>query len=174
MPAQAGIHDFYLVMEHSFTIRFAKPGDAPKMLECHREAVFTKAASHYSPKELEAWSPLATAERTQRMENEIVDKNIIFLVAEKENQTLGFAIVNCKESKLGAVYAKPSRGKNVGRALLEKVEALAQQRGVTHLAMEASLNAEEFYKAHGYSSLGRAKHNFSGVESEIVKMEKKL
>jgi GNAT superfamily N-acetyltransferase len=155
------------------TIRPAQKGDGVAMLEAHREAVFSKAAGHYSHARLEAWSPGATPERIQSVENEIADPAFIVLVAEFESDILGFAMAIPALSQLRALYVKPNAVGHVGRALLGEIEAQAFGAGSPYLQFNASLNAEAFYTANGYVKIGQAEHLASdGGRSPGVQLKK--
>jgi GNAT superfamily N-acetyltransferase len=155
------------------TIRPAQSGDAVAMLEAHREAVFSKAAGHYSHARLEAWSPGATSERIHSVENEIADPAFIVLVAEFESKILGFATAIPARSELRALYVRPNSVGHVGRALLREIETRAFRAGAPWLQFDASMNAEAFYKANGYVEIGRAEHVASdGGRSAGVRLKK--
>ena len=62
------------------------------MMEVHREAVFAKAAGHYSRAILEAWAPGATTDRVVQVGHEIADPAFIVLVAEAAGDLIGFAM----------------------------------------------------------------------------------
>ncbi len=154
-------------------IRLATPSDAAALMRVHREAVFAKAAGHYDPARLESWSPGATPDRVARVEREIADPDFIVLVAEVEAEVVGFAMATPPQNKLQALYVKPNAEGRVGRALLAEIEKRAFSAGASLLAFDASLNAEAFYKANGYTETGRADYvSPSGEASPAVQMQK--
>jgi GNAT superfamily N-acetyltransferase len=155
------------------TIRRAVLRDAKAMMEVHREAVFAKAAGHYSRAILEAWAPGATTDRVVQVGHEIADPAFIVLVAEAAGDLIGFAMAIPTNGELRAVYVKPNRVGGVGRALLAEIEgrafALADQ-----LACDASLNAEEFYKANGYQAEAPIRHVLRrGTAIPCIRMSKR-
>ncbi len=79
-------------------------------------------------------------------------------------------------NELRAVYVHPSAGRRgVGARILQKLEKLTTERGVEHLALDASLNAEAFYTRHGYEAGERTTHEFhSGASVSCIKMTKQL
>jgi len=155
-------------------IRPAISTDASALLRVHREAVFSKAAGHYDQARLEAWSPGATPERVARVESEIANPDFIVLVAEANDEIIGFAMAHPAENKLGAMYVRPNLIGNVGRALLLEMEKQAFNAGAQFLEFDASLNAEAFYKANGYEEIGRADHvSANGDVSAAVQLRKK-
>jgi hypothetical protein len=92
------------------TIRPAVLRDAKTMMEVHRQAVFAKAAGHYSRAILETWAPGATADRVVQVEHEIADPAFIVLVAEAAGDLIGLAMAIPTKGELRAVYVKPNPG----------------------------------------------------------------
>jgi hypothetical protein len=68
------------------------------------------------------------------------------LVAEADDEIIGFAMANPSKNELLAVYIKPNSIGNVGHALLTEVENRAFRVG-EFLTCDASLNAEGFYSS---------------------------
>jgi GNAT superfamily N-acetyltransferase len=155
------------------TISTAVSGDAMAMMEVHREAVFAKAAGHYSRAMLEAWAPGATADRVAHVEQEIANPAFIVLVAEAAGDLIGFAMAVPSKGELNAIYIKPNRVGGVGRALLAEIEGRAFAL-TDRLACDASLNAEEFYKANGYQAEALIRHDIlSGTAVPCIRMSKR-
>jgi hypothetical protein len=153
-------------------IRPAQLNDATSMIHAHREAVFAGAGNHYSQAILEAWSPGTTPDRVARMEQQISDPTLIILVAEYGADIVGFALVNTAINELGAVYVKPNSIGGVGRTLLAEVEKRAFAI-VEFLTCDASLNAETFYKANGYTEEFRTTHTLkTGPTMPCIRMKK--
>lgn len=143
------------------------------MMRVHREAVFAKAAGHYSRAILEAWAPGVTSDRVARVAQEITDPDFIVLVAEAAGAIIGFAMAIPLKGELRAAYVEPNPIGKVGRALLAKIERLAFARA-DRLACDASLNAEEFYKANGYCAECGTDHVLaSGIAVACVRISKR-
>ena len=130
----------------AFEIRAARCADAADIMHVRREAILAKSASHYDPVILNDWADAGDA---GRMAKRISDPDYRALVAEAGGDIIGFAMAAISEHELQALYVKPNPIGKVGTALLAAIEALAFQ-AVPYLVCEASLNAEGFYKAHGY------------------------
>ena len=78
-------------------------------------------------------------------------------------------------NELRAVYVKPNSIGRIGRALLAEVEKRALNAGAEFLVCDASLSAEAFYRANGYTEEGRGQHRLrSGELMECVFMRKDL
>ena len=151
-------------------IRIARRGDAAELVRLRREAILAKAASHYDPVTLNDWADAPDAGRTAKR---ISDPDYRVLVAEAGGEIIGFAIAALSKRELQALYAKPNPIGKVGTALLVVIEDLAFQ-AVPFLVCDASLNAESFYKAHGYIVECRKDHVSSSgnMVSRVVQMRK--
>jgi hypothetical protein len=154
-------------------IRRANHNDATSLLEVHRVAVFSKAAGYYDEARLEAWAPGPIPERIARIEQEITSIDFIFLVAEIENKIVGYASAIPSKNELRSLHVKTNSIGNVGRTLLAEIEKQAFNAGAEFLEFDASLNAEAFYKANGYTEIGLADHvSGNGDISAAVQMRK--
>ena len=103
----------------------------------------------------------------------ISDPDYRALVAEADGDIIGVAMAVISKHELRALYVKPNQVGHVGRRLLAALEELAFA-AVPFLVCDASLNAEAFYKAHGYVEEYRKDHVSSrgGVVSRVVQMKK--
>ena len=154
------------------TIRPARPSDAAAMLQVHREAILSKAAGHYQQVTLDAWAVGVTADRVARFERQIVDPEFIVLVAEAGRELIGYGIAVPSHRQLRALYVKPNAIGRVGVTLLAEVETLAFEVA-EELTCDASLNAVAFYRANGYTELGRMEHVLSsGASVPCMRMKK--
>lgn len=150
-------------------IRSAVRGDVTEIVRVRREAIFARAASHYDPVILNDWANAGDAGRTAKR---ISDPDYRTLVAEAGGEIIGFAMAALSKRELLALYARPNKTGNIGRDLLAAIEQLAFQAAAL-LVCEASLNAEAFYKANGYTAeRGKDLVTSSGVVSRVVKMKK--
>lgn len=58
---------------------------------------------------------------------------------------------------------------------LQGMERIARDRGLTHLELHSSVNAEPFYAALGYEALEREEHSLrSGYRMVALRMRKSL
>jgi putative acetyltransferase len=153
-------------------IRPAIVDDARRILEAHNAAVHRTAAREYASDILAAWAAPLDAGNVQRMAGIIASQSELLLVAEID----GFGSIIPKNSELRAVYVHPDFGrKGIGNRILSALEDLARQYALAELTMDASLNAEEFYLAHGYVVVDRGDHPLrTGARMRCVKMRKAL
>jgi hypothetical protein len=151
-------------------IRTALRADVPDIIRVRREAILSKAAGHYDPVTLNDWADAAGGGRTAKR---ISDPDYRVLVAEARGEIIGFAMAAIAKRELQALYVKPNPIGKVGTALLAAIEDLAFQ-AVPFLVCDASLNAESFYKAHGYIEECRKDHVSSSGDmiSRVVQMRK--
>ncbi len=155
-----------------FVIRRARPIDAAALTHVHREAILAKASAHYAPAVLEGWAMKCTPDQVVRFEQEIGDPAFIFLVAEIENEVIGFGVAVPEREELRALYVKPNAAGNVGCTLLSELEEQAFTR-TGALTCDASLNAVAFYKRNGYTEQGEVEHVLrSGTSITCARMRK--
>jgi hypothetical protein len=139
-----------------------------------REAILSKAATHYDQAILNDWADAMDAsDRVARIGKRISDPNWIVLVAEAGGEIIGFAMAVASRNELEALYTRHNPIGHVGRALLAAVEHLAFETA-EFLTCDASLNAACFYKANGYTEERRKDHVSSSgdVISMVVQMRK--
>jgi len=154
-------------------IRTAKHADAGAIHAVHVRAIREGTVSHYSPVEVEIWAG--------RMAPEWYIKPIaanIFLVAELDSGVVaGFGELDIEEAEVKAVYVTPEHKRGgIGRRLLMCLEAIARERGLRRLTLNASLNAEPFYVACGFIPVARTTHELgaTGVHIQCITMAKEL
>ena len=146
------------------------------MLRVHYAAVHQTAATEYGAEVRQDWSPPVTAERIDRYLSGSARNEEATLVAVADGRVIGFASIVAPLNELRAVYVSPAVGRRgVGSRLLISIEELARVRGLTELRLDSSLNAVDFYEAHGYVAEGRAEHALStGRKMECIPMQKTL
>jgi Acetyltransferase (GNAT) domain len=151
-------------------IRAAVRSDVDDIMRVRREAILSKAAGHYDPVTLNDWADAADA---GRMTKRISDPDYRALVAEAGGKIIGFAVAAIAKRELQALYVKPNPIGDIGSALLAAIEDLAFQ-AVPFLICDASLNAESFYKVHGYIEECRKDQLSSSGDmiSRVVQMRK--
>jgi putative acetyltransferase len=155
-------------------IRTAVQSDATEIVHVRREAILSKAASHYDQAIVEDWADaMDAADRIARIERNISDPGFVVLVAEAGGDLIGFASAALANHELQTLYVRPNQIGNVGRALLAALEKIAFET-VPFLVCDASLNAEAFYKANGYIEECRKDYvsRPGGLASRVVRMRK--
>jgi putative acetyltransferase len=157
-------------------IRPAVVADAIAIIDVHFAAVQQTARSFYPQEVVDGWSTQPNQTRYEQIRRAIEKGEELFVVAEDASGVIGFGSIVPALQELRAVYVHPRAGRRgVGSAILRCLEQLAIDRGVLQLQMDASINAEEFYKRSGYEILERGVHQFrNGPEMACVKMKKSL
>jgi len=127
-------------------IRRVTPKDLPEVAAVHRASILDLCAAHYSTAELSLWTGALRPDRYAAM---LVGRE--FFVAEEDNAILGFGILDLSQSLINATYVSPMAvRRGVGRRLVEAMEELARQAGVSRLHLNSTLNAVPFYERLGY------------------------
>ena len=142
----------------------------------HYEAVHQTAFEFYPYEILEVWSARPGEARYIWMRNVIANGDNVVVVGEVDSCILGFGIFVPRLEEICALYVHPASGRRgVGKAILQVLEMRAAEEGNMRIRLNASLNAEPFYRSNGYTSLARGKFRLSaGHEMDCVKMEKRF
>lgn len=162
--------------EASTTVRTASADDAEAMVAVHFAAVRGIAPGVYAPTVLLAWSPAPNAARHAWMREQVTGGRFLALVAERDGRVGGFALCRADEGFLQALYVDPRQaGHGVGRSLLAACEAAMRSQGHVSARVLASLNAEAFYRAAGYRTVGPASQPLAdGTLLACIEMRKPL
>jgi putative acetyltransferase len=158
------------------TVRPAVAADAETIIHVHFAAVHRTASTFYSPEVLDSWSRRPDEARYQQMREIIIGGDELVLVAEVASRVVAFGSIVPRLRELRAVYVHPDAGgRGIGSQVLAALERLALERGVSHLHMDASVNAEAFYQHAGYEVVERGIHRLrTGQDMACVKMFKTL
>ena len=93
------------------------------------------------------------------LEKDAEDDSAIHFLALVNGQAVGAArlVVHGDEGKVGRMSVlSPFRGRGIGSALLQKVEAAAREQGLVRLRLHAQDHALKFYQRLGYQVTGEA------------------
>jgi len=158
------------------SVRPAIVDDAQGILEAHSAAVHRTASRHYASDILTAWAAALDVDNVRRMAGIIASRSELIVVAEVDAKIVGFGSIVPKNNELRAIYVHSDFGREgVGGRILSALEDLARRHGLTELAMDASLNAEDFYLNHGFAVIERGEHTLSaGARMRCVRMRKAL
>jgi GNAT superfamily N-acetyltransferase len=150
-------------------LRPAQEGDRRAMWHLHCRSVESLCRGAYSSHEVRTWVELLRPDGYLRTEHPRT-----VLVAERGRDLVGFGQLDTFLGELEALYVAPEEvGHGVGSALLSSLEALAWRRGARKMSLDASLNAETFYQARGYTRLHMASRFLtSEVRLACVRMSK--
>lgn len=159
------------------TLRPAVPGDAAAMVEVHHAAVQAVDRRHYSDEVLAAWSPPPDARRRDWLADLINQPSTLCTVAVVDDGVIvGFCIALPEQALLKALYVHPAcKGQRIGQALLQEIEERCRAVGIEALELNASHNAEAFYRRCGYRPQGAVTQPLTGaVSMAATRMIRKL
>ena len=97
------------------------------------------------------------------------------VVAEIDGRVVGIGALVLKNAELRACYVAPSASRQgVGSLIVQKLESIAHEHALKTLDLDATVTAEPFYAAHGYSVRERGERVLRGQRMACVKMHKVL
>lgn len=139
------------------SIRPATQADKDAMYRVHVDAISVLARKAYAEEELRAWTDRLTPDSYADV---IVSR--VVLVAEANGEVVGFCQFDPETGEVEATLVDPRYANaGVGSRLLEAVEQIARDRSLKLLHLASSLNAEPFYRKHGFAVKRRAVFPFA-------------
>jgi putative acetyltransferase len=137
------------------TVRPLRDDELRLYLEIHGRAIRGLASTHYTADVIDGW--IVPANEDTMRDLRANRDNEIRLIAELDGTPVGIGALVVERSELRACYVCPEGARRgCGSALVREIERLARMNGVSHLDLAASLNAEPFYTAHGYTVVERS------------------
>ena len=134
------------------------PADIPVLAAIFTAAIEELTGDDYSSDQQEAWLSVADDE-------EAFGKKLaggLTLIATLRNAPVGFASLEGKDH-IDMLYVHPSAaGQGVASSLCDALEKLAGGRGAKSLTVNASDNAQEFFKKRGYVAKQRNSVTING------------
>jgi putative acetyltransferase len=146
------------------------PADTPVLAAIFAAAIQELTGDDYDETQQEAWASVADdeAEFGKRLAGELT------LIASLKNAPVGFASLKGKDH-IDMLYVHPTAaGQGVASALLNALEKLAGARGAEKLTVEASDNAQEFFRKRGYVAQQRNSVTINGEWLANTTMQKAL
>ena len=160
----------------SFEIRRADASDAEAIAVAHLDSIRSIGPAYYDASVVSDWGAHVEAGLYLRA----MQSAVVFFIAIDTRDTrtvLGFSSHYIEGTGHGiGVYVRGSAARRgIGSALLRRAEADAIASSATHLEIDASLAAVDFYRAHGFKERGRGVHRLpSGRSMACVFMTKQL
>ena len=156
-------------MTRGLRLRLATEADRRALWRLHARSVETLCQGAYSGREVRTWVDLLRPDGYLRPEQPRT-----VLVAERGQCLAGFGQLDLVLGELEALYVAPEEaGHGVGSWLLSSLEALAWRAGAMGVSLDASLNAEPFYRARGYVRLHTARRVLTpDVQLACIRMRK--
>ena len=157
-------------MSEAPALRPFLPADTPVLAAILTAAVEELTGDDYSRDQQEAWASVADDEEAfgKKLAGELT------LIATLRSAPVGFASLKGKE-QIDMLYVHPGAvGKGVASALCDALERLAGARGAKSLTVDASDNAQEFFKKRGYVAKQRNSVTVNGEWLANTTMQKTL
>jgi ribosomal protein S18 acetylase RimI-like enzyme len=151
-------------------IEKAQAEDAEAVWALRSNALRTQCAGHYDADLLTAW---AGSSMPDGFAKTVADG--FHVIREDDNKHIvACGLIVLEKGSIEALFVDPATfRKGYGRAMLQHLETLARQYGLSRLTLKATLNAAGFYRACGFTGDAIGKHQSpSGLELDCVLMEK--
>jgi putative acetyltransferase len=146
------------------------PADIPILAAIFAAAIEELTGDDYSEAQQEAWAAAADDEDAfgKKLASELT------LIATLQNSPVGFASLKGKDH-IDMLYVHPSvAGQGVATMLCDALEKLAGSRGAKSLTVDASDNAQEFFRKRGYAPRQRNSVTINGEWLANTTMQKTL
>jgi putative acetyltransferase len=127
------------------------PADAPLLAEIFRASIEELTGDDYDPAQQAAWA--AAADDEAAFAARLGEK--LTLIAALDGSPVGFAVLEGAHT-IDMLYVHPAAaGQGVASALYGALEKLAASRGASHLTVQASDTAREFFAHRGFTAQQR-------------------
>lgn len=149
------------------SLRPARPGDGEALFDITRRSVEALAKLHYTPEQIAGWM----GDRTPAYYEDLIAKGEV-VVAEFKGAVMGF--VDSEPGEVTRLFLLPGvAGSGLGARLLTIGIANARKGHTGPIKVESTVNAEGFYRRHGFRTIERGyfSHGLGGDPLEIVHME---
>ena len=152
----------------SITLRAARAGDGAAVFAVTHQSITELAQGRYSAEQLRGWMGQRSHDDYERA---IAKGGMV--VACQGDTVVGFVDAEPGEVTRLFVLAQAA-GQQLGSRLLAAGLAKAQAPHVQVIKVESTLNAEGFYRRHGFIATGRDvfSHGVGGDPIEVVLMER--
>jgi len=156
-------------MSEAPALRPYLPADTPVLAAIFAAAIGELTGDDYTEEQQQAWMAVAEDEEFgRRLTADLT------LIATLQNSPVGFASLRGKDH-IRMLYVHPgAAGQGVASMLLDALEKLAGGRGAAKLTVDASDNAEGFFRKRGYVAMQRNSITLNGEWLANTTMQKTL
>ena len=144
-----------------FEIRQATIDDIPEITSLFRNTIININSRDYSDKQIKVWA--SGADDIEKWEKRI--NNDYFIVAEANNQIIGFSYLTKGNYLDGLFVHKDYQRKTIASKLLRIMESRASINGFDVLKSDVSITARPFFESKGYQVV---KENTIPREGEVL------
>jgi putative acetyltransferase len=146
------------------------PADTPMLAAIFAAAIEELTGDDYSEAQQEAWA--AAADDEAAFGKKLA--GALTLIATLQDSPVGFASLKGKDH-IDMLYVHPSvAGQGVATILCDALEKLAGSRGAKNLTVDASDNAQDFFRKRGYAPRQRNSVTINGEWLANTTMQKTL
>ena len=145
-----------------FEIRQATIDDIPEITSLFRNTIININSRDYSDKQIKVWA--SGADDIEKWEKRI--NNDYFIVAEANNQIIGFSYLTKGNYLDGLFVHKDYQRKTIASKLLRIMESRASINGFDVLKSDVSIPALPFFDSHYYEVEKKQKKSFKGLVFE--------
>lgn len=151
-------------------IRRASTSDLPALQTLFVETIRNTCKEDYNEEQIECWA--SSVKNRNRWEEKLTRQ--YFLVAESDDEILGFASLEDGNTLDFMYVSKDHLRKGVATKLYEYIEMEARKQGAAFLESDASITAKPFFQNLGFSVLKENQNLIDGIEIINYKMRKEL
>jgi GNAT superfamily N-acetyltransferase len=166
MPREPASNEMPMMSHDDLVVRAARAGDGQAVFDVTRRSIGGLGANHYSAEQISGWM----GARTPAFYEDLIAKGRM-VVAEREATIVAF--VDAEPGEVTRLFILPdAAGMGLGSRLLKIGVEKARLGHEGPVKLEATLNAEGFYRRHGFKAIGRGRfsHGLGGESIEIVHM----
>lgn len=151
-------------------IRPARYRDAEVAFDIRFQAIRHQCITVYTPEQVQAWTQVPLTDRYRaRVERQ-------YHIAWRGEVAVATGLIDFQSGELGALFVLPAfMGQGIGKAMVQYLERLALEGGLTEIHLDATPNATAFYHRCGYhGDVGGIYTSPSGLELACTPMRKRL
>tara|TARA_B100001059_G_C17756521_1_gene540232 strand:- start:751 stop:1218 length:468 start_codon:yes stop_codon:yes gene_type:complete len=145
-----------------FEIRQATIDDIPEITSLFRNTIININSRDYTDKQIKVWA--SGADDIEKWEKRI--NNDYFIVAEANNQIVGFSYLTKGNYLDGLFVHKDYQRKTIASKLLRIMESRASINGFDVIKSDVSITALPFFDSHYYEVEKKQKKSFKGLVFE--------
>lgn len=151
-------------------IKRANHSDSQTAFDIRLLAIRHQCIGAYTETQLLAW----TAGAAEDGYCTLMEKH--FYLGRIDGEPVATGMLDLANGEIGAIFVHPGfMQRGIGRKILDHLECLARDFGLEEVKLDATLNAADFYRRHGFVGEETAiYHSPSGLQLACVPMVKRL